>query len=205
MKKVIVVFVLLVSVQLLNAQSAKNYILEIDGDTIHVALDQVTSFKSAKGQTYKVKVLRKEFLNFGNESISFNYPSQYAISTTKIDEDVEQILLMTATGNGIMIQVYSSINPELAVDLMLNEVTQDDISAGYKQTITEAQKTISNGTVLKGKKAVLKLDEETEEFVCLATGKRKKGIMVMEIKNDVDDPDAIKIFETFWKTFAIKY
>jgi len=205
MKKAVFIGYILASIQLLNAQTAKNYILEIDGDTIHVALDQQGSFKSTKGQTYKVKVSRKEFLNFNNEAISFNYPSQYSVSTTKIDEDVEQILLMTATGNGIMIQVYSSINPELVVDLMLNEVTQDDISAGYKQTLTETQKTISDGTVLKGKKAVLKMDDDTEEFVCLANGKKKKGIVVMEIKNDVDDPDASKMFDVFWKTLAIKY
>jgi hypothetical protein len=205
MKKVIFTCILFASVQKLDAQSAKNYILEIDGDTIHVSLDQPVSFKSAKGQTYKVKVSRKEFLNFNNEAISFNYPSQYSVSTSKIDEGVEQILLMTATGNGIMLQVYSSMNPELAVDLMLNQVTEDDISAGYKQTLSETQKTINDGIVFKGKRSILKMDDETEEFVCLAFGKKKKGILVMEIKNNMDDPDALKMFEVFWKTLAVKY
>lgn len=204
-KRLIVACIILSASQLVNAQSAKNYILEINGDTIHISLDQPTQFKSAGGQAYKVKVSRKEFLNYGNESISFNYPSQYSISTTKIDEDVEQILLTTATGNGLMIQIYSSMNPELAVDLMLNEMTEDDVSAGYKQTITEAQRTLSNGTVLKGKRAVLKMDKDTEEFVCLANGKKKKGIMVMEIKNDLEDPDAVKMFDVFWKSLSLKY
>ncbi len=192
-------------VQLSNAQSAKNYIIEIDGDTLHVSLDEMINFKSKSGQTHKVKVSRKEFLTFSNEFISFNYPSQYSVSSTRIDEDVEQILLMTATGNGLMIQAYGTVNPELIIDLMLNEVTQDDISAGYKQTLTETQKTIGDGTVLKGKRAVLTLDKETEEFVCVANGKKKKGIMVMEIKNDADDTDAAKMFDVFWKTLKIKY
>lgn len=205
MKKIFFTCIIVASIQLLNAQSAKNYIIEIDGDTVHVSLDELINFKSKNGQAHKVKVSRKEFLTFSNESITFNYPSQFSVSSTKVDEDVEQILLMTATGNGLMIQVYGTVNPELMVDLMLNEVTQDDVSAGYKQTITEAQKIISDGTILKGKKAVLTLDSDTEEFVCLATGKRKKGIMVMEIRNYIEDADAAKMFSVFWKTLGIKY
>jgi len=205
LKKTFVTCILCFSAYFINAQPAKNYIIEIDGDTMHVSLDEIAAFKSRDGQTHKVKISRKEFLNYNNRSITFNYPSQYSVSSTKIDEDVEQILLMTATGNGLMIQVYGSVNPELMIDLMLNEVTQDDISAGYKQTVTEVQKTISDGTVLKGKKAVLKLDSDTEEFVCFANGKRKRGVMIMEIRNDIEDADAVKMFEVFWKSLGIKY
>ena len=206
MRRLSFAIIALVAAQLLNAQATpKNYILEIDGDTIHISLDQPSTFKTAKGQTYKVKVSKKEFANFTNEFISFDHPSQFSLSSKMIDEDIQQILLMSATGNGLMIQVYSSINPELAVDLMLNQVTQDDISAGYKQTLTETQRVVGDGVVFKGKKAVLKMDDDTEEFTCYANGKKKKGILIMEIRNDIEDAEATKMFEVFWKTLSIKY
>ena len=178
MKRIFFIGIVLASVQMLNAQSSKNYILEINGDTIHISLDEQVNFKASGGQNYKVKLSKKELANYSNEYISFDYPSQLTVTAKKIEEDIEQLLLLTALGNGIIIQVYSSINPEMAIDFMLSQVTEDDISAGYKQTITETQKTIGDGSVLKGKRAVLTLEKETEEFVCVANGKRKKGVLI---------------------------
>lgn len=205
MRKLLLICIACISVHSLLAQTGKNYILEIDGDTIHVALGKTTSFKSKKGQLHKVKVSRKEFLHFSNDVLSFDYPSQFSISTTKVDDDTDQLLIMTATGSGLMIQTYKALNPEQIVDRMLSEVTHDDVVAGYKQIISETKKKLANGTELKGKKSILSTHEDRSEFVCLAYGKEKRGVMVMELKNDIDNPEAVKLMEVFWKTLSIKY
>ncbi len=189
----------------MSAQSEKNYILEINGDTIHVSLNETAVLKTKDNKSLTIKLARKEFLQFQNEFFSFNYPSQFSVTSSKIDEDVDQILLMTATGNGIMIQTYNSINPELIVDFMLKQITEDDIAAGYKEVTTSTERKLSDGTVFKGKKSILTLDSDKGEFVVVGSGKRKKGMLVVEIKNDVANPEDEKIFEVFWKSLVLKY
>jgi hypothetical protein len=188
-----------------KAQEEKNYIIEIDGDTVGASLGEKVNFKLKDGKTIGIRVVKKAVLTYQNELLSFSYPSSYSVTNKKLDTDIEQLVIVTATGHGIMIQLYGSINPETVVDFMLQEITEDDIAAGYKQTKTDAERKIEGGIILKGKKSVLKLDDDMEEFTVVANGKRRKGVVIIEMKNDLDDEEANKLFEIFWKTLKLKY
>lgn len=61
----------------------------------------------------------------------FRYLKDYKISKLKVDEGIEQIMIMTAEGLYVLIQKYSTINPTMLNEMMLNEVTKESLSYGF--------------------------------------------------------------------------
>lgn len=203
MKYLLLTCLLLTGAAAAFAQQDKNYVLEVNGDTIHLSLDKPEMLKTRSGELIPVKLTKKEVLSFRNAFISFTYPSEFSVTTTKLDEGVTQVLLMTATGNGIMVQCYDEINPLTLVDFMMKSITEDDIAAGYKASNSSTSHTLKNGLVLNGKKSVLTMNKEREEFTVLAHGVRKSGLIIVEIHNDFDTPGSDKIFSVFWDSLQV--
>lgn len=188
-----------------QAQEEKNYILEINGDTVSTFLGESIKHTMKDGKVLNLKLSKKDMMTFDSEVISFRYPSEFSVTSTKIDEDVHQYLLMTAGGAGLMIQVYRSINPQGIVGFFLDQITEDEIKAGYKETRKEAERKLANGVKLEGKKSLLKMDNDVSEYSVVGYGKGKKGILVIEINPGHDGDPEKKLFDTFWKSFLIKY
>lgn len=190
-----------------QAQSNKGYIVEIDGDSLSVSLDEPAKIKLKDGKTVNILLRRKAFLEFSHGPVSFTHPSIFSVTSTKIDEDTDQILLMSARGTGIMVQIYSSINPQGIIEFMLNQLTEDDKNAGYTETRTDAEKTLTNGIIARGKKSVLKLENEERSFSVFSYGKGKKGVLIIELVQDIqeEEKDDKSLLEQFWKTVSIQY
>ena len=182
-----------------------NYIIEIDGDSAYVSLGEPIKFNLKDGKSILVKVRKKEILTFQKGPVSFSYPSKYSVTPKAIDEDVEQILLLSAGGAGIMIQLYSSLSPTGIVDFMLAQLTEDDINAGYKEHKSDIEKQSNNGILLKGKKSVLEQDKDTKVYSVLSYGKGKKGLMVIEVNSEGLEKDEQQLFDVFWSSLMIKY
>lgn len=205
MKRLVFLLILFSGLKDSTAQSEKNYIIEIDGDSVFASLGEPTRFTLKDGKSILINIRRKEFLTFQKGPVSFSYPSKYSVASKAIDEDVEQILLMSAGGAGIMIQVYSSLSPTGIVDFMLAQLTEDDINAGYKESKTDLEKQTNNGILLRGKRSVLKLDTETKVYTVLSYGKGKKGLMVIEINSEGLEKDEQQLFDRFWSSLTVKY
>ncbi len=188
----------------LRAQNAANYILEINGDTVSLALDGTKTFKNSKGQTYTLKLKQKEVLHYEDAKFSFQYPANYTVSSEKIDDDITQLLCFAATGDGFLIQSYKDINPENMVDLMLEEMTKESVDAGYKETITTVQHTLGSGKVLTGKRSTLTLDDDTSAYEIYPVKSGKGGLLIVHIILDSEDEKAAAAKETFWKTIKLK-
>lgn len=203
MKKIIFCILLLTATSAAFSQSEKNYILEVNGDTIHVSLGKTEMLKTRSGQLIPVKLTKKDQLVFRNEYLSFSYPSEFTVSTSKLDDGIVQILLMSATGNGVMIQCYDELNPTDLVDYMMNTITEDDIAAGYKAVKSTATHTLNSGMVLNGKKSVLTLNKDKEEFTVFSYGVRKTGFIIVELHNDFDNHDSEKVFPVFWNSLQV--
>jgi hypothetical protein len=189
----------------LYAQEEKNYVLEINGDTVSASLGENIKHTLKDGKVINLKISRKDMMTFDTDVLSFKYPSDFSVTSTKIDEDVQQYLLMSAGGAGLMVQVYRSLNPEGIVDFFLDQITEDEKKAGYKETRKEAERKLSNGVKMEGKKSILKMDNDVSEFSVVGYGKGKKGILVIEINPGHDGDLEKKLFDTFWKSFQIKY
>lgn len=206
MKKYSLLVLLLASFTALPGQSEKNYILEVEGDTVSAALNETINYKTKDGKSIAIKIRKKAILDFKKGPVSFSYPSQFSVATKKVDDDVEQILLLSAAGTGVLIQVYHTINPENGMtDMLLAQITEDDKNAGYTETKTNQEKTLVDGKLLKGKKSVLRMDAEEEIFSVFSYGKGKKGISVVEMDMGEEGDEAGILLKTFWSTFRINY
>jgi hypothetical protein len=87
-----------------HAQTGKNYILEVNGDTISLSLDEATILKTKDGRSLNVKLIQKEVLTYSDETIT---------------DDIEQVLCLSGGGTGFIIQKYISVNTENVVEMML--------------------------------------------------------------------------------------
>jgi hypothetical protein len=201
MKSLLTVSLLLLSC-LVFGQVQKNYIIEINGDTASLSLDETVSIKTRNGQVLNVKLKQKEVLTYADNMLTFQYPSNFTVTKKQFD-DIEQILCMSAGGNGLLIQKYKDVNPENIVDLMLDEMTEESKSAGYKETITNREKKLKSGRVIKGKESTLVLDDETNIYTAYPVKRAKGGFLVVFIIIDPTDTKEVNALESFWKTLEI--
>ena len=202
--KYIIFSVILLSSISGEAQKQKNYLLEINGDTISLSLDELVVMKTRTGQSLNINLKQKEILTFADENLSFQYPSNFTLSSKIIEEGVEQILVISADGNAFLIQKYKDINPEKIVDLMMDEITEESIDAGYKKTTKDISQLIKSGNTLTGKQSTLELDDEKNVYIIYPLKIKKGGILIVLMQIDPQDESAIKLYDTLWKTLEIK-
>jgi hypothetical protein len=202
MKPFICSLVLLCALQS-PAQSKKNYILEINGDTVSVSLDELATLKTKNGQTLNIKLKQKERLTFEDSTLSFQYTAGFTVTVKKID-DVDQILCVSGSGNSFLIQKYKDLNPETIGDYMLGEITQESIDAGYKETKKDVSRTLRSGKLVKGKQSTLILDDEKNIYGVYPVKAKKGGFMIVMIIVDPADEKEMKAIDVFWKSLTIK-
>ena len=186
-----------------TTQSKKNYVLEINGDTVSVSLDEPATLKTKNGQTLNIKLKQKERLTFEDSTLSFQYTPGFTVTVKKF-EDIDQILCISGSGNSFLIQKYKEVNPETIGEYMLNEITQESLGAGYKQTRSDVNKRLKSGRILKGKQSSLVLDEEKNIYAVYPVKVKKGGFMIVMIIVDPSDEKEMKGLDVFWKSLTIK-
>jgi hypothetical protein len=187
-----------------EAQYQKNYVLEINGDTISLSLDELVVLKTRTGQSLNINLKQKEILTFADETISFQHPSTFTLSSKITEEGVEQILGISATGNGLIIQKYKDINPEKVVDLMMDELTEESKDAGYNETTKDISQKMKSGNILYGKQSTLVLGDERNIYTIYPFKVKRGGILIVLLLIDPQDESAIKLYDMLWKTLEIK-
>jgi hypothetical protein len=186
-----------------TAQNKKNYVLEINGDTVSVSLDEPATLKTKGGQTLNIKLKQKERLTFEDSTLSFQYTPGFTVTVKQFD-NIDQILCISGSGNSFLIQKYKDVNPETIGDYMLNEITQESLDAGYKQTKSDISKKLRSGRVLKGKQSSLVLDGEKNIYAVYPVKAKKGGFMIVMILVDPSDEKEMKALDVFWKSLTIK-
>jgi 3-isopropylmalate dehydratase small subunit len=187
-----------------EAQKQKNYLLEINGDTISISLDELVVLKTRTGQSLNINLKQKEILTFADETLSFQYPSIFTLSSKIIEDGVEQILVISADGNAFLIQRYKNINPESVVDLMMEEITEESKDAGYKETTKDVSQLLKSGKILIGKQSTLELDDEKNNYTIYPLKIKKGGILIVLMQIDPQDENAQKLYDMLWKTLETK-
>ncbi len=193
----------LLCAMLATAQTKKNYILEINGDTVSVSLDEPTTLKTKSGQTLNVKLKQKERLTFEDSTLAFQYTPGFTV-TVKHFDDIDQILCISGSGNSFLIQKYQDVNPETIGDYMLGEITQESKDAGYKETKKDISKILRSGKVIKGKQSTLVLEDEKNVYAVYPVKIKKGGFMIVMIIVDPTDEKEMKGLDVFWKSLTIK-
>lgn len=181
------------------AQDAANYQIIINGKATDVALGKAQKVRLANGQEIEITVKQKDILSYQDDWISLQYPKVLQPTIATPDPQLEQVALVTANGNGILVQKYKTINPTELVDLMLQEITEDKMNFGYTRSEEAYELKLQSGHKARGKSVVLKHGGQEQRYTVAAIGSKNKneGIIFMTMLNPgytSEDTEAIRLF-----------
>ncbi|HLV70566.1 MAG TPA: hypothetical protein VKY34_07645 [Xanthomarina sp.] len=200
MKKI---FFVIVYVLISNTYSQTDFILIVNNQTQEISLDKNYDFQ-VDGKTIQVSVKEKDTLIYNDPFYTFKYSKKHKVSKTEIDTGIEQIMLMTAAGSGIIIQKYDSFNPTMLQELMLNEVTKESVSYGYAIERKDYSRTLKSGDEISILKADLEYKGEFEIYEISALGIKDEGILIMTMNLGGDsDNEGTDMINLLWETLSI--
>jgi hypothetical protein len=205
-KKIIIILLAMMVVVPCHSfgQNVSNYEILINGETYDISLGRDYQIKSDSGEILHIRVNKKAVMTYKNGYLSFQHKRDLTISSTDLGNGIRQTITNTAVGTLVLIQEYSTMNPASLVNLMLQELTKEQINYGYKMQKETYSKGLKDGTKLAGKRAILKYNDEEEYWTVLAYGKKDRGFMVIT-KIDKENLDSEKnIIDLMWETLQIE-
>ena len=181
-----------------------DFIITINNESHQISLDETNEFE-INGEKVNILVKEKDTLMYHDSFYDFKYIKKHSISKTVIEEGIEQIMMMTASGSGILVQKYDSFDPTMLQEMMLNEVTKESVSYGYSIERQDYDKTLISGEKIKVLKAALEYKGELETYEISAFGRKDEGILIMTMNmNDAMDMDGADMIKLMWDTLRIK-
>ncbi|MFK7796578.1 MAG: hypothetical protein AB8E82_03930 [Aureispira sp.] len=186
-----------------QSQNKGNYILIINNDSISIDLNQPAKHQTAAGATLDIQLVQPSILTYSDDMISFKHHKSLGVSNTKIQTGIEQCMILKSTGNGFMVQKYSTIDPSSLTQLMLNEITKESISYGYTKKEKAFRKKLKSGQTIKGIQATLSYKGEEQIFTVATYGEKDQGIVVVTILINEEFKDDAQIIDLFLDTLRI--
>ena len=200
--KYTILLILLFSCFQLSAQ--EDYTIYINGTELKVALDK--NYETViNGKKVSFSIKANDTLTYVDDVLSFKYPKGLTASKTQLDGGIEQIAILNASGSGIIIQKYASLDPSPIKEFILNEMTKESIGYGYASKKTEYKRTLASGSSIDILKATLSYKDETNVYEIASLGKKDEGILVMTLNmNDGEDTVGQGLIDLMWKTIKVK-
>jgi hypothetical protein len=196
-------FTLLILINL-NLYSQNDYKIQINDTIFDISLD--TNYKlTLNGEELQLKLFSKDTLFYDSKLYGFNYPNEFKISPLAIEEGVEQIMLMTAEGTGLIIQEFSSINPTMLNELMISEISKESLNYGFKMKREDYSRTLKSGQKLEVDKAILTYKDEMNIYEVSSIGNKDEGIIIITLIMDEEISDqGREIIEMMWNSLVYK-
>lgn len=185
-----------------QTSEAANYQIILNGKLQDVALGEEYKIRLASGEEVTVAVKQKDVLTYQDDWISLQYPKGLHPALSTPDPDLEQIALVTANGNGFLVQKYKTVNPAELVDLMLKEMTNEEVSFGYSITEQPFERKLKSGQQVKGKSVQLKYGSDVQQYTVAALGGENGGIMFVTMLNTEYNHDDNKVIQLFLDSLA---
>lgn len=183
--------------------SQTDYTININGEEMDVELGKSYQINS-KSKNIEFTVSAKDTLTFKNDFFTFQYPKEFHISKITIDGGIDQMLLMSAEGTGIMFQTYSTMSPVLMNEIMMNEMTKESVDYGYKLERKDYKRTLTSGKVFDVDKAVLTYQDELNAYEIMSFGKKDSGVLLMVLQMAKDlSPETQKLISLMWESLEI--
>ncbi len=180
-----------------------DYTINLNGTDMKISLDKKYEVM-VNGKKMVLEVKANDTLQYSDNYISFKYPKGFNISKTQLEMGIDQIMIATAEGSGIIIQKYSTINPSLLNEMMMNEVTKESVGYGYVMKREDHQKTLKSGHTIDVDKAVLKYKDEVNIYEIATIGKKDEGVLIMTMRMDNNQTgQGLKLIDMMWKTLMV--
>lgn len=200
MKKTLI-FLFLISNFILFSQ--EDYQIEIDGKKYNIELDKSYNLKINNKNT-KVIISQKDTLTYKDDKISFKYLKEFKIVSTTIETGIEQLMLMTAEGSGIIIQKHDGINPTFLNEMMINEVTKESINYGFELQRQDYDYILKSGQKIRINKAYLTYRNDVNIYEVASIGNRDEGVLLMSMEmSDTFNTKGKQLIKMFWETLEV--
>lgn len=187
-----------------KAHSQEDYTIEINGESFEISLDKEFQYQTKDG-VKNILLKQKDTLTYNDEMFSFNFFKEYKVGKTKIEQGIEQLMLMTPEGDGFLIQKYSTINPENLKELMLGEVTKESINYGFEMERREYKHKLISGEDLNVIQAYLTYNDEVNIYEIASLGRKDSGLLIMAMRmNDTKNSIGEKLINLIWNSLEIK-
>lgn len=184
--------------------SQENYEIEINGEIFEIKLDKEYEFK-IDNKILKINVKEKDTLVYMDDFFSFKFPKEYKVVKSILGEGIEQLMLMTAEGSGFMIQKYTTMNPTMLNELMINEVIKESVNYGFKLKREDYERVLTSGFKIQVDRAVLTYKDEVNVYEIASIGKKDSGLLIMTMEMvDSISSKGKKLINLIWDTLEIK-
>lgn len=197
MKKIALYFLLLLAYPSL---AQNDFLLRINDTTIEIGMDQVYELM-IDGKPVELELQTKDTLLFSDPLYTFNYPKGFSVSRLEVEQGIEQIMLMTAEGSGVLIQKYASMDPSGMKEMMLSEITKESLNYGYEMKRKDYDLKLVNDDKLRVIKAVLTYRGEKMTYEVAALGGKDQGVLIITmITNEEFSENGKALIEMMWAT-----
>ena len=157
---------------------AQDYQITINGHRQAIDLDKETAVVLPDGTSLTVRLSQREFLSFESDMFRLMHHNAYKANRKDLGDGIFQTAVITPVGTGVLVQEYTTMDPRRLVDLMLKELTKEEVEYGYKYTEQTTQKKVGALT-FRGKTAVTRYQDEEWTRSVLAWGAGNKGLLVV--------------------------
>ena len=182
--------------------TAQDYVLTVNGQETELDLEQPATLQLADGTTLQIQLRQKEFLRYKQELFSFEHKNNFRPNTTDLAEGVEQTMLVTPLGTGLIVQTYDGPLPEGMADLMLQQLTGEEAAVGYDIRVRESTKKV-DGVTLKGKDSISSKDDESWRRSVWTYSNGEQSILVITfVEKDNFQADR-QLIDKFWESFEV--
>lgn len=182
---------------------AGNYVLTINGKPYEIDLDEPTSITIEGNQKLQLKLEKKEVVLFKTAAFSFSHPSSANPARSEIGDGTHQTLMASPTGTLVMIQEYSNMDPTGLVDLMVSELTKEEVEYGYEITKTPATKKLIDGQMVSGKHVISTYRTDTYERYVVCYGVKDAGLLIITQADKTAPEEDLAMINLFWNSMKI--
>ena len=201
MKNILFILILFLTNSIYSQQ---DYRIEINGEEFEIRLDKDYEL-NIDNTLIKINVKQKDTLLYSDESFNFKFLKEYKVARTVIDGGIEQLMLMTAEGSGVIVQKHSTMNPTMLNELLLNEVTKESVNYGFELIREDYERVLASGLKIKVDRAVLTYNDEINIYEIASVGKKDSGLLIITMEMD-DSENSLgkKLISLIWDTLEIK-
>lgn len=181
---------------------AGDYVLTINGKDHELDLEQETTVKLADGTELKLNLKQKEYLEFKADLFAFEHKNQFRPNRTDLGDGLLQTAIMTPMGTGILVQEYKQMDPSSLIDMMVKELTKEEVEYGYKLKEVSISKKVGDAE-FKGKKAITTYTGEEWTRSVLAYGKKDKGLLIVTFIEKDNYEKEKHLIDQLWKSIKL--
>jgi hypothetical protein len=185
-------------------EAQEDYKILLNDTTINVGLDKKYEMV-IDGKKINFQLQMNDLLEYDDSLFRFYYPKDFKISKLKIDSGIEQITILTAEGSGFLIQKYTTINPSGLNDMMLREITKENINYGYQLNREDYKRPLKSGQIIEINKADLSYKDKKTTYEIASFGRKDEGLIIITVLVDKNySGQAKKVIELLWSSLIIK-